>query len=591
MSSGTESSPIVYEPDERCPARLSLGVSLQGVLLLLPTIAVVVAVTVRAGGQGDDYLSWALFASLIIAGVLTALQASRVGRFGAGHILMMGPSVNFVAVAALALDGGGPGMLASLIVASSLFCLMMALWLPLLRRIITPAVTGTVLMLIAQSVLPIALARVEDVPEGASRAAGPVAALVALAMMTLLNLRAPRRWRPWSPLASIAGGCVVAAAYGIYDFDRVRDAEWFGIPGGWSGELDLSLGLDFWALLPAFVVITLVGGIKNMGDSVAVQQASWRRSRVPDFRLVQGSLNTNGLGILFSGLAGTPPTTIHASASVTLVTMTSVAARRVGYFVGALIVAVALSPKFVAVLLSIPSPVMGAYVLIAIGMLVVSGIRALVRDGLDPRDAMVVAVSFAIGAGLEQQMFFGDLLGGAWSPLLDNGVATGALIAVALTLFVEATRPVRQARLQVDLALASLPEIDGFLSGIATRIGWNDESARRLRSAGEETLISLTDPDDLTAAAESGSGTREGQAKLIIVVHPDENLVEIEFLAVFDEENLEDRLAYLSHEAEGARGLEEGEISLRLLRHYASSVQHQKYHGLDVVTVQVRGSP
>ena len=592
MTAGAESSPIVYEPDERCPVLLSLGVSLQGVLLVLPSIVVTVAVTVRAGGQGDSYLSWALFFSLIIAGVLTALQASRVGRFGAGHILMMGPTVNFVAVAALALDRGGPGLLASLTVASSLFYLMLALWLPLLRRIITPAVSGTVLMLIAQSVLPIALARIEEAPAGASRAAGPVAALVTLAMMTLLSLRAPRRWRPWSPLASIAAGSVAAAFFGIYEVDRVKDAEWFGIGGGWAGEFDLGLGLDFWTLLPAFVVVTLVGGIKNMGDSVAVQQASWRRSRVPDFRLVQGSLNTNGLGILCSGLAGTPPTTAHSSRSVTLVTMTSVAARRVGYFIGALIVVIALSPKIVAVLVSIPSPVMGAYVLIAIGMLVVSGIRTLVRDGLDPRDAMIVAVSFTIGAGLEQQTFFGDLLGGAWSPLLDNGVATGALIAVALTLFVEATKPVRQARLQIDLVLASLPAIDEFLSDIATRIGWNEASSRRLRSAGEETLISLTEPDDFTSGtAEARGAAREGPAKLIIVVHPDEDLVEMEFLAVFDEENLEDRLAYLSDEAEGARSLEEGEISLRLLRHYASSVQHQKYHGLDVVTVHVRGSP
>ena len=36
--------------------------------------------------------------------------------------------------------------------------------------------------------------------------------------------------------------------------------------------------------------------------------------------------------------------------------------------------------------------------------------------------------------------------------------------------------------------------------------------------------------------------------------------------------------------------MEEGEISLRLLRHYASSVHHQKFHGLDVVTVQVRSA-
>ena len=32
------------------------------------------------------------------------------------------------------------------------------------------------------------------------------------------------------------------------------------------------------------------------------------------------------------------------------------------------------------------------------------------------------------------------------------------------------------------------------------------------------------------------------------------------------------------------------EISFRLLGHYASSVRHRKYHGIDVVTVHVQGS-
>ena len=58
----------------------------------------------------------------------------------------------------------------------------------------------------------------------------------------------------------------------------------------------------------------------------------------------------------------------------------------------------------------------------------------------------------------------------------------------------------------------------------------------------------------------------------------------MEFLAVFEEENLEDRLAYLEEQTET---LDDRELSFRLLRHYASSVRHQKYHGLDIVTVQV----
>lgn len=590
--SSADSSAILHEPDERCPPLLALGVGLQGVVLVLASIVVTVAITARAGGQDDSYLAWAMFAALIIAGALTALQASRVGRFGAGHILVMGPTPNFVAVSALALAAGGPALLASLTVSSSVFYLVLALWLPQLRRIITPVISGVVLMLIAVSVLGLALDRIQEVPDAAPQAAGPIAAAATLAAMLLLGLRAPRALRPWSPLAALATGSVVAAILGAYDTRAVSDASWFGLPGSGLPGLDLAPGPDFWALLPAFAVVTLVGGVKNTGDGVAVQQASWRRPRVTDFRLVQGSLNTNGLGILLSGLAGTPPTTVYASRSVSLITLTSVASRTVGYVIGATLALLALFPKAVAVLLSIPLPVMGAYILIAIGTIFVSGIQTLLKDGLNAQQALVVAASFAVGAALESQPIFVDLVGGRWSPLLDNGVVMGAATAVALTLFIDATKPLGQARLEVDLSLASLPEIDEFLRETGAKMGWNDASVRRLRSAGEETLISLVEPDQIASGApEPGAGgANEGPARLIIIVRPGENALDMEFLAVFDEENLEDRLAYLAEEAEGARGSHEGEISLRLLRHYTSSVHHQKYHGLDVVTVQVRGS-
>ena len=61
--------------------------------------------------------------------------------------------------------------------------------------------------------------------------------------------------------------------------------------------------------------------------------------------------------------------------------------------------------------------------------------------------------------------------------------------------------------------------------------------------------------------------------------------VEMEFISTLeDEENLEDRLAYLNEEDES---VDEREISFRLLRHYASSVRHRKYQGMDIVAVRV----
>lgn len=584
---------VAYEPDDRCPLPLLLGVGLQGVMMILPSIVAVPLVTVRAADQEDSYLSWVVFASLLIAGAVTALQASRIGRFGAGHLLVMGPALSYAAISTLALEAGGPVLLASLTVAASLFYVMLAFWLPLLRRIITPVVSGTAMVLIAVSVLPIVLGRVQDVPEGASQAVGLIAALATLTTMTVLSLRAPRRLRLWSPLIALGVGCIVTGVLGAYEIEPVADAAWFGVPVNGLPGLDVTPGLDFLALLPVFVVVTLVGGIKNMGDNVAVQQVSWRRRRVTDFRRVQGSLNTNGLGILLSGLVGTPATSAYASRTVSLISQTLVATRRVGYVIGATFVVLALSPKLTAILVSIPSPVLGSYVLVAVGMLFVSGIRTLVKDGLYTQKAVVVATSFAVGAGLEHQPVFLDLVGARWSPLLHNGVVVGAVTAVLLTVFMEMSRPMRQARVDLNLGVASLPELDEFLRQVAARAGWNELSTQRLRSAGEETLISLAEPTDFESTSGNLDGPEDRElkrdaARLIVIVRPGKTVVEMEFLAVFDDENLEDRLAYLDEEEEGARGLEEREISLRLLRHYASSVHHQRYYGLDVVTVQIK---
>ena len=570
---------IRYEANEPCPPLVALGVGLQGVIFGLAPLVLIVAITAQAGGQDESYLSWAVFAALLIAGALTAMQASRIWRLGAGHILIMGTTPNFVAVSVLALTAGGPSLLASLIVVSSLSYLALAVWLPLLRRIITPVVSGTVLMLIAVTILPVALDRVQETPDAAPDIAGPVVAAITLAVATGLALRVSGALRLWSPLIGIGTGCVAAALFGAYDVQRVVDAPWAGVPGGGFPGFDLTPGAEFWALLPVFVVVMLVGGIKNIGDNVAIQQASRRRPRVTDFRLVQSSLNTNWLGILFSGIAGTPPTTVYSSSSVSLAKLTGVAARRVGYVIGAVLVLLALFPKLPAVLLTIPAPVMGAYILMAIGLIFVEGIRTVVQSGLDGQKVMVVAIAFSLGAGLENQTIFADLVGGTWGGLLDNGMLIGALTAILMTVFLNLTSPRRGGRLQVDLDVSALPQIDAFARETAAKLGWNQASTERLRSASEETLMTLVQSND--------GPPRDSPPRLVIAARPDAGMVEMEFMAVFDEENLEDRLAYLSEETEGA---EEGELSLRLLRHHASSVQHQKYYGLDIVTVQVRGS-
>ncbi|MCY4110806.1 MAG: hypothetical protein OXF96_02560 [Chloroflexi bacterium] len=579
MASASADERIRYEPDERCPPLVAIGVGIQGALLALVPLAVVAAISGVAAGQDERQLTWTLVAALVVGGIVTILQAVRVGRVGLGHIMIMGVTPNYIAVSVLALAEGGPSTVASLLVLSSVFYFAVAAWLPQLRRVITPAVSGTVLMLIAVTLLPIAWDRLQEVSEDAPAFGGPGVAAVTLIATTILALRAPRQWRIWSPLAGIAAGCVAAVLLGLYDFGRVVDAPWFGLPDAGFPGLDLTPTAGFWALLPMFLVVTVVQAIKAVGDGVVVQQVAWRRPRATDFRLIQGTIYASALGTLLAGLTGTPPTSAFSASTVSLTNFTGVAARRVAYVVGIILVGLAVLPKLTGLMLTIPNPVMGGFLVTAVGMLFVEGVRTVARGGLDAPTTLVVSLAFALGVGFEQHNVFEGVVPSPWSSLLGNGITVGAATAIGLTLFLEVTKP-RRRRFEGRLDMADLPRLDAYLQETAAAMRWNAASTERLRSAGEEALSSLLRPAD---------GEDDGKTpRLVVTASPEGRAVDLEFVAAVDEENLADRLAYLSDHDESPA---EWDVSFRLLRHYASTVRHQKYHGIDIVTVRVDGSP
>ena len=134
----------------------------------------------------------------------------------------------------------------------------------------------------------------------------------------------------------------------------------------------------------------------------------------------------------------------------------------------------------------------------------------------------------------------------------------------------------RRRRIETELDISALPEIQEFLRGLASKAGWSQDSTTRLCSASEETLSTMLElRDDYDV---------EKTPRLVVIARPAARTMEMEFLAVFSEENIEDRIAYMSEQAEAP---DVSELSFRLLRHYASSVRHRKYHGIDIVTVQV----
>ena len=543
----------------------------------MAAMAATTSIIAVAGGQSQGYLSWIFFSALVVCGIGTMLQTFRFWRFGSGYSLGVNSSSTFIAICISALVASGPALLSSLIVVSSLIQFVFISRLSWLRRVISPMVAGTVLMLLAATIITVVLGRLSDLPEGAPSVAAPILAGITLSILMVLRLFASPKWQQWSPVIAIVVGCAIAGPFGAYDWQHVIEASWIGFPSfTWPG-FDLSFGATFWGLLPGFVIVYMATNIGSITDTVVIQQVAWRRPRATDFRVVQGAHNLLVLTNLLAAALGTLPNRIGASNSARVM-LTGVAARRMGIYAGLILITVAFSPKLLALIVATPRPILVAYMVFMLSTLFVQGMRTVVRDGIDGRKAAVIGVSLWIGIGFQSQVILPDLLTGNLGTLLSNGVTTGSVCVIVLALLME-VRSRRSERLNVTMNLSSLPEIDSFLQGFAASAGWNEASTNRLRSAGEETLSSLLMQD--------GESEQDASKRLMVAARRADAAIEMEFIVTTEGENLEDKLAY-SNDQPAIQ--DEREISFRLLRHYASSVRHHKYHDIDIVTVQVAPS-
>ena len=564
-------SGLRYEPDESVPPALAVGLGLQIAVLTLAAIILVPTIVMRAAGASEAYLSWAVFATVAICGATTMLQSVRARWLGTGHVVVMGASGAFIAVCITAVDAGGPALMATLVFVSAFVPLVLSARLSLFQRVLTPTVSGTVVMLIPVTVMPAAFDLLTAVPEGSPAPAAPLSALAVILVIVGITLTTSGALRLWAPVIGVVIGSAVAAWFGLYDIAQVGDAPWVGIPTGqWEG-FDLEFGPSFWALLPAFLLVAAIASIRTISGVVAIQRVSWRRPRAVDLRAVQGAIAVDGVGNMISGLAGTTPNT--ASTVGTSVTeLTGVGARSVGIATGAVFVVIAFLPKVLAVVLAIPGPVFAAYLAVLLAMLFIIGIKMVTQDGIDYRNGLIVGIAFWTGVGFQTDMVFFDQVSQFAGGLLRNGVTAGGIAVILMTLFVEMTKP-RRSRIEVAFDLSVLPTIREFLGAFAARSGWDAAMANRLDAACEETLLTL-------AGQES-----EEHRRLRLVAYREGSGAVLEFVVSSRDDNIQDRLALLPDEPGTAPP--EHEVSLRLLRRLASSVHHQQYRGTDIVTVRV----
>ncbi|MDE0282521.1 MAG: hypothetical protein OXN16_15840, partial [Gammaproteobacteria bacterium] len=402
-----------------------------------------------------------------------------------------------------------------------------------------------------------------------------LSALVTVLVMCGFSLKGSGELRLWAPVLGVVIGSAVAAFYGIYDMTRVLEAPWIGLPESrWPG-LDLSFSPEFWALLPGFLLAAMIGSVRTISSAVASQSVSWRRARAVDFRAVQGAVATDGLSNLLSGLAGTMPNTSY-STGASLARLTGVASRNVGIAAGALFLAMAFFPKALALVLGIPGPVFAAYLVVMMAILFMVGAQMVIQDQINYRKGLIVGVSFLAGTGFQGGAIFPEFFSVFAGGLFNNGMTAGGFIAIVMTLFLEFTER-RPRRFEAMFDLSSLEQLREFLGKFASDHGWDDAMASRLDAVGEEALLTLLERKD-----DDGEGGR-----LLVSARREDNGAVLEFIAATAEgENLQDRIALLGEPTE--EELIEQEASLRLLRHFADSIRHQQYRGVDILSVRVK---
>lgn len=201
----------------------------------------------------------------------TLLQTTRPGPIGSGLLSVTGTSFSFLQPLIAAGKLGGLPLMLGMSVATAPLQLVLAPFLPRLRRVFTSLVSGVVVLLIGLSLLPSAMVGItaRAAPE-APDWSGPVVAGSVLVVLLI----AQGIGRPWARLAAVffgvTFGYVFCAVFGWLTppLDSAN-GNWLTLPG-WDPH-----GLAFrWELALPFLFIYFVSLLEAMGDMTATSQLS-----------------------------------------------------------------------------------------------------------------------------------------------------------------------------------------------------------------------------------------------------------------------------------------------------------------------------
>ena len=273
-----------------------------------------------------------------------------------------------------------------------------------IERLMPPVVTGAVVMAIGLNLAPIAVKSVSASSFDSWMAVMTVLCIGLVAVFTrgmvqrlliLIGLILA-----WTLYAALTNGLGLGKPV---DFSPVAQAAWFGLPHftapTFSGHA---------VMLIAPVAVILVA--ENLGHLKAVAGMTGRNMDPYIGRAFVG----DGLATMLSGAVGGSGVTTYAE-NIGVMAVTKVYSTLV--FVAASVIAMLLgfSPKFGALIHTIPGPVIGGASIVVFGLIAVAGARIWVQHRVDLSqngNLIMVAVTLVLGAGDFALTVGGFTLGG-----------------------------------------------------------------------------------------------------------------------------------------------------------------------------------
>ena len=442
--SSQHKSELIYHLEDRPPLPQALFAALQHLLAMFVAVitpALLICQALKLPPQDTQHIiSMSLFAS----GLASVLQIKTWGPVGSGLLSIQGTSFNFVSpliMGGMALKNGGADvttmmatMFGTLMIAS---CTEMVLSrvLHLARRVITPLVSGIVVMIIGLSLIQVGLtsigggyAAMSDHTFGAPK--NLLLAGAVLAVIIVLNRQRNPYLRVASLVIAMAVGYLLAWAMGMLPENTTpTNTDLLMIPS------PLYYGLDVnWSLLVPLILVFMVTSLETIGDITATSDVSEQPVSGPLYmKRLKGGVLANGLNSFVSALFNTFPNSCFGQNNG-VIQLTGVASRYVGFLVALMLILLGLFPAVSGFVQQIPEPVMGGATIVMFGTIAASGVRIVSRETLNRRAIMIIALSLAVGLGVAQQPMILQFAPEWLKNLLSSGIAAGGITAIILNL-------------------------------------------------------------------------------------------------------------------------------------------------------------